>query len=59
MKIIPFSLSAELDSEPIIQEYLRQVQADGDAEELQRALLHVAQARAGLQQAPKTVQTSG
>ena len=44
-KLIPFDLSAHLDSDEAIAEYLAQVLADGDSDELLRALGHVAKAR--------------
>ena len=44
-KLIPFDMSAHLDSADAIAEYLAQVLADGDDEELLRALGHVAKAR--------------
>lgn len=45
IKTIPFDIVAELDSEETIQEYLAQVFADGDSDEILRALGHVARAR--------------
>jgi len=41
----PFDLSALLDSDAAIAEYLSQVLADGDSDELIRALGHVAKAK--------------
>ena len=41
----PFDLSALLDSEAAIAEYLSQVLVDGDSDELIRALGHVAKAK--------------
>jgi probable addiction module antidote protein len=43
-KLIPFEVADYLDSEEAIAEYLSQVLADGDADELRRALSHVANA---------------
>jgi probable addiction module antidote protein len=45
IKTIPFDIVAELDSEEAIAEYLRQVFADGDTDEILRAIGHVARAR--------------
>ncbi|MEJ7138321.1 addiction module antidote protein [Amphibiibacter pelophylacis] len=45
IKTVPFDIVAELDSEAAIQEYLAQVFADGDTDEILRALGHVARAR--------------
>lgn len=47
-----FDIVEHLDSEDVIQEYLRQVFADGDAEEIVRALGYVARAR-GMAQVAK------
>lgn len=44
-KLIPFDIADYLDSEEAIAEYLSQVLADGDANELRRALGHIAKAR--------------
>ncbi|PMQ04230.1 hypothetical protein DyAD56_16200 [Dyella sp. AD56] len=44
-KLIPFDIVDYLDSEEAIAEYLSQVQAEGDPDELQRALIYVAKAR--------------
>ena len=44
-KYIPFDIVSELDSDEAIAEYLRQVFSDGDADEIIRALGHVARAR--------------
>lgn len=44
-KLIPFDLSEHLDSDEAITEYLAQVLADGDPDELLRALGHIAKAR--------------
>lgn len=44
-KLIPFDMSVHLDSADVIVEYLAQVLADGDDDELLRALGHVAKAR--------------
>ena len=43
--LIPFNITDYLDSEEAIADYLSQVLADGDADELRRALGHVAEAR--------------
>lgn len=47
-KLIPFDVVDHLDSEEAIAEYLSQVLADGDKEELLRAEGHIAKARASL-----------
>lgn len=44
-KLRPFEMANLLDSEAAIAEYLTQVLADGDTDELLRALGHVAKAR--------------
>lgn len=44
-RLIPFDMAAHLDSPDAIAEYLTQVLADGDADELLRALGHIAKAR--------------
>jgi probable addiction module antidote protein len=44
-KLIPFDMAALLDSDEAISEYLSQVLADGDSDELIRAVGHVAKAR--------------
>ncbi|HEU0228936.1 MAG TPA: addiction module antidote protein [Burkholderiaceae bacterium] len=44
-KLIPFDMTAHLDSPEAIAEYLTQVLADCDADELLRALGHIAKAR--------------
>jgi probable addiction module antidote protein len=44
-KLQPFDMADLLDSEEAIAEYLSQVLADGDTDELLRALGHVAKAR--------------
>ena len=43
--LIRFEITDFLNSEEAIAEYLSQVLADGDPDELQRALFHVAKAR--------------
>jgi len=53
-KLIPFDMTAHLDSPEAIAEYLTQVLADGDADELLRALGHVAKARGMAQIAEET-----
>jgi probable addiction module antidote protein len=45
VKIIPFDMVSELDSDAAIAEYLHQVFADGDSDEIVRALGYVARAR--------------
>ena len=45
LKTIPFDMVAELDTEEAVHEYLTQVFADGDTDEILRALGHVARAR--------------
>jgi probable addiction module antidote protein len=45
-KLVPFDVSRYLGSEEAIAEYLSQILADGDTEELIAALAHVAQTRA-------------
>ena len=44
-KLIPFDMAALLSSDEAITEYLSQVLADGDTEEIIRALGHNARAR--------------
>ncbi len=43
--LIPFDMTALLDTDEAISEYLSQVLADGDTDELIRAVGHVAKAR--------------
>jgi probable addiction module antidote protein len=43
--LIPFDIATLLDSDEAISEYLSQILADGDTDELLRALGHVARAR--------------
>jgi len=45
LKTTAFDIVAELDSEEAVHEYLTQVFADGDTDEILRALGHVARAR--------------
>jgi probable addiction module antidote protein len=45
LKTIPFDIVAELDGDEAMHEYLVQVFADGDTDEILRALGHVAKAR--------------
>lgn len=45
LKTIPFDIVSELDSDAAMHEYLAQVFADGDSDEILRALGHVAKAR--------------
>lgn len=51
-KLIPFDMAAHLDGPEAIAEYLNQVLADGDTDELVRALGHIAKAR-GMAQVAK------
>ena len=53
-KLIPFDLSAHLDSDEAVAEYLSQVLAGDDPDELLRALGHVAKARGMTQLAADT-----
>jgi probable addiction module antidote protein len=53
-KLIPFDMTAHLDSQDAIAEYLTQVLADGDADELLRALGYIAKARGMAQIAEET-----
>ncbi|GAB7531874.1 putative addiction module antidote protein [Pseudomonas sp. 3A(2025)] len=43
--LLPFDMAAMLDTDEAITEYLSQVLADGDTDELIRAVAHVAKAR--------------
>lgn len=45
LKTVPFDIVSELDSDAAMHEYLSQVFADGDSDEILRALGHVARAR--------------
>ena len=45
LKLIPFDMAEWLDSPEVVAEYLSQVLADGDEDELLRALGHIAKAR--------------
>lgn len=45
MKLVDFDLAELLDSEEAISEYLTQVLADGDSDELLRAIGYIAKAR--------------
>jgi len=45
LKLIPFDIAEQLDSPEAIAEYLTQVLAEGDPDELLRALGHIAKAR--------------
>ncbi|AJO77835.1 MULTISPECIES: addiction module antidote protein [Pseudomonas] len=54
--LVPFDIAALLDSDQAISEYLSQVLADGDTDELIRALGHVARARGMTQIAKHTGQ---
>ncbi|EKT4467030.1 putative addiction module antidote protein [Pseudomonas putida] len=44
-RLIPFDMATLLDSDEAISEYLSQVLADGDSDEIIRALGHIARAR--------------
>ncbi|GAB2577479.1 hypothetical protein ISP15_01375 [Dyella jejuensis] len=44
-KLLPFDIADYLDSKGAIAEYLSQVCADGGADELRRALDHIAEAK--------------
>jgi probable addiction module antidote protein len=44
-KLIPFDMSDLLDNEEAVTEYISQVLADGDMDELLRALGHIAKAK--------------
>ncbi|MBF8720682.1 addiction module antidote protein [Pseudomonas guariconensis] len=44
-KLIPFDMATLLDSDEAISEYLSQVLADGESDEIIRALGHIARAR--------------
>lgn len=54
LKLLPFDMSEWLDNPKIIAEYLNQVLADGDEDELLRALGHIAKARGMSQIAAET-----
>ncbi|MDR1163994.1 MAG: putative addiction module antidote protein [Candidatus Accumulibacter sp.] len=45
LEITPFDMAEMLDSEEVIREYFSQVMADGEADEIIRALSHIARAR--------------
>lgn len=51
-KLVPFDMARYLDSDEAIAEYLNQVLADGDSDELISALGHIAKAR-GMAQVAK------
>jgi probable addiction module antidote protein len=51
-ELLPFDLSAILDSDEAVAEYVRQVLEDGDTDEMLRAVGHVAKAR-GMAQVAK------
>lgn len=53
-KLIPFDMARLLDSDAAISEYLSQVLADGDTDEILRALGHIARARGMSQIAKET-----
>ncbi|NIF16431.1 addiction module antidote protein [Pantoea sp. Cy-639] len=52
--ITPFDMAELLDSDAAISEYLSQVLADGDSDEILRALNHIARARGMSQIAKQT-----
>src|SRR6187402_1111270 len=52
IQLLPFDLSAILDSDEAVAEYVRQVREDGDTDEMLRAVGHVAKAR-GMAQVAK------
>ena len=54
MKTTRFDVADYLDSEEAVQEYFRQVMEDGDADEIIRALGHIARARGMMQLAKDT-----
>ncbi|MBV4507057.1 putative addiction module antidote protein [Pseudomonas sp. BW13M1] len=53
-KLVPFDMADLLDSDAAISEYLSQVLADGDTDEILRALGHIAKARGMSQIAKET-----
>ena len=53
-KLVPFEMADLLDSDAAISEYLSQVLADGDTDEILRALGHIARARGMSQIAKET-----
>ena len=53
-EILPFDLSAILDSDEAVAEYFRQVLEDGDTDEMLRAVGHVEKAP-GMAQVAKSV----
>ncbi|CRI55452.1 addiction module antidote protein [Pseudomonas sp. CCOS 191] len=53
-KLVPFDMADLLDSDAAISEYLSQVLADGDTDEILRALGHIARARGMSQIAKET-----
>ena len=57
LQLTTFDVADYLDSEEAIAEYLSQVMADGDDDELLRALGHVAKARGRPPAAPPIVST--
>lgn len=54
MKLVDFDLAELLDSDEAISEYLTQVLADGDSDELLRAIGYIAKARGMAQIASNT-----
>lgn len=53
-ELLPFDMSDLLDSDEAISEYLTQVIADGDTDEILRAIGHIAKARGMAQIAQQT-----
>ncbi|MFT0868552.1 addiction module antidote protein [Pseudomonas sp. CAM1A] len=53
-ELVPFDMADLLDSDAAISEYLSQVLADGDTDEILRALGHIARARGMSQIAKET-----
>ncbi|MDR2093752.1 MAG: putative addiction module antidote protein [Azoarcus sp.] len=45
LETTPFDMAEMLDSEEVIEAYFAQIMADGDADEIIRALGHIARAR--------------
>ena len=54
LKTIPYDIANYLNSEAMIQEYFSQVLADGDSDEIIRALGHIARARGMAQLSAET-----
>ncbi|MFG0630462.1 MAG: addiction module antidote protein [Gammaproteobacteria bacterium] len=53
-ELLPFDMADLLDSDEAISEYLTQVLADGDTDEILRAIGHIAKARGMAQIAQQT-----